>query len=138
MAAGPDKPSLKPLEWISSSRADLTAFPAAVRKEMGHSLHLAQAGEKPPNAKPLRGFGGAGVLEVVESYQGNAYRAVYTVKFTQAVYVLHAFQKKSKRGSPRRKKKSTRSSSDSELRRNTTRTATKGRMSDEEGSRSSQ
>ena len=98
MAVEADKPALRPLEWVGSSRADVASFPVPVRKEMGHALHLAQTGEKPSTAKPLRGFGGAGVLEIVESYQGNAYRAVYTVKFARAVYVLHAFQKKSKRG----------------------------------------
>ena len=89
---------MKPLEWIGSSRADLIGFPSKVRKEMGHALRLAQAGEKPQQAKPLRAFGGAGVLEIVESHEGNAYRAVYTVKFAKAVFVLHAFQKKSKKG----------------------------------------
>ena len=73
-------------------------FPASVRKEMGHALHLAQAGETARQAKPLRGFGGAAVLEIVEDYDGNAYRAVYTVRFSQIVFVLHAYQKKSKRG----------------------------------------
>lgn len=65
---------------------------------MGHCLHLVQTGETPANAKPLHGFGGASVLELVENFDGNTYRAVYTVKFADAVYVLHAFQKKSKRG----------------------------------------
>ena len=65
---------------------------------MGHALHLVQADETPSQAKPMRGFGGAGVLEVVENHDGNTYRAVYTVKFTDAVFVLHAFQKKSKKG----------------------------------------
>lgn len=64
----------------------------------GYALHLAQTGEKAPQVKPLRGFGGAGVLEIVESHEGDTYRAVYTVKFADVVYVLHAFQKKSKRG----------------------------------------
>lgn len=94
----PQKPALKPLEWIGSSRTDLRSFPPVLRKEIGHALHLAQAGETPQNAKPLRGFGGAGVLELMENYAGNAYRAVYTVKFSKAVFVLHAFQKKSKKG----------------------------------------
>src|SRR5437868_6551048 len=98
MEAEPEKPALKPLEWIGSSRADLVAFPQPVRRAMGHALHLAQASEKSPHAKPLRGFGGAGVLEVVENHEGNAYRAVYTVKFAKAVFVLHVFQKKSKHG----------------------------------------
>ncbi|MGA2231437.1 MAG: type II toxin-antitoxin system RelE/ParE family toxin [Tepidisphaeraceae bacterium] len=72
-------------------------FPDPVRKEMGYALYLAQIGMKAPKAKPLRGFGGAGVLEVVEDFDGDAYRAVYAVKFRRAVFVLHAFQKKSKR-----------------------------------------
>jgi phage-related protein len=93
-----EKPVLKPLEWVGSSKRDLIDFPEQVRKEMGYALHLAQAGEKPANAKPLRGFGGAGILEVVESHDGNAFRAVYTVKFAKAVFVLHAFQKKATRG----------------------------------------
>jgi len=62
---------------------------------VGHALHLAQLGEKSPSAKPLRGFKGAGVLEIVETFDGNAYRAVYTVRFASGVYALHAFQKKS-------------------------------------------
>jgi phage-related protein len=94
----PEEPVLKPLEWVSASRTDLVSFPATVRRELGHALHLVQAGEKPPHAKPLRGFGGAGVLELIENYDGNTYRAVYTVKFAKAVFVLHAFQKKSKKG----------------------------------------
>ena len=73
-------------------------FPLPVRQEMGYALYLAQVGMKAPKAKPLRGFGGAGVLEVVEDYRGDTFRAVYTVKFAGAVFVLHAFQKKSKRG----------------------------------------
>ncbi len=91
------KPAIKPLEWVGSSKRDLIDFPEQMRKEVGHALHLAQAGEKPANAKPLRGFGGAGVLEVVASYDGNAFRAVYTVKFAKAIFVLHAFQKKATR-----------------------------------------
>lgn len=99
MAGKHEEPSLKPLEWVGSSKTDLITFPELVRKELGHALHLVQAGEKPPHAKPLKGFGSAGVLEIVESHEGNAYRAVYTVRFAKAVFVLHAFQKKSKRGS---------------------------------------
>lgn len=98
MSANPERPTLKPLEWVGSSRADLKRFPEPVQKEMGHALHLVQSGETPSQAKPLRGFGGAGVLELVESHDGNSYRAVYTVKFADAVFVLHAFQKKSKKG----------------------------------------
>lgn len=89
---------MKRLHWIGSSLDDLRAFPEDVRGEIGYALYLAQKGDKHPNAKPLRGFGGAGVLEVVSDFRGNAYRAVYTVKFEDAVYVLHAFQKKSRRG----------------------------------------
>jgi phage-related protein len=90
--------SSKPLFWVASSRSDLRAFPVDVRRTMGFALWQAQCGKKHVDAKPLKGFGGAGVLEVVEDHQGNAYRAVYTVKFAGAVYVLHAFQKKSKKG----------------------------------------
>jgi phage-related protein len=88
----------KPLKWIGASKQDLKDFPDEVQKPMGHALHLAQINLKPPNAKPLRGFGGASTLEVVEDHNGNTYRAVYTVKFKGVVYVLHAFQKKSKKG----------------------------------------
>lgn len=71
-------------------------MPEAVKDEVGHTLYLVQEGDTPGNVKPLKGFGGAGVLEVIESHDGNAYRAVYTVKFQEAVYVLHCFQKKSR------------------------------------------
>lgn len=73
-------------------------MPGEVQDVFGFALHLAQSGKKHDQAKPLKGFGSAGVLEVVESEQGDAYRAVYTVKFDSAVYVLHCFQKKSSRG----------------------------------------
>lgn len=88
----------KPLEWIGSSHKDLMALPTDVRRLFGFALSLAQAGDKHDAAKALKGFGGAGVLEVVESEMGGTYRAVYTVKFVEAVFVLHCFQKKSKRG----------------------------------------
>jgi phage-related protein len=87
-----------PLRWVGSSREDLSEFPQEVRQDMGYALHQAQLGEKNGNAKPLKGFGGAGVLEVVDNFDGNTFRAVYTVKFKGVVYVLHAFQKKSKSG----------------------------------------
>ena len=87
---------LKPLCFMGSSREDLKEFPRAVMKTIGNALFEAQMGEKPVEAKPFKGFGGAGVLEVIENYCGGAYRAVYTVKFKNAVYVLHCFQKKSK------------------------------------------
>jgi phage-related protein len=88
----------KPLFWMRSSRKDLKNFPLAVRRTMGFALFQAQTGGKHVDAKPLRGFGGAGVLEIVQDDDGSAFRAVYTVKFAGAVYVLHAFQKKSKKG----------------------------------------
>jgi len=91
-------PHRKPLFWVGSSRKDLRAFPDEVKDVMGHALHVAQTGGKHSDAKPLVGFGGAGVLEVVEDFGGDTFRAVYTVRFAGAVYVLHAFQKKSKRG----------------------------------------
>lgn len=88
----------RPLEWIGSSHKDLMALPVTVRRIFGFALSLAQAGDKHDAAKVLKGFGGAGVLEVVEDEMGGTYRAVYTVKFAEAVFVLHCFQKKSKRG----------------------------------------
>ncbi len=91
-------PSLKPLFWIGSTKKDLQALPDTVQDTFGYALYLAQIGQKHTQAKPLTGFGSAGVLEVVEDWQGNTYRAVYTVKFADAVYVLHCFQKKSMRG----------------------------------------
>jgi len=88
----------KPLYWIGSSKRDLLELPVPIRKFFGHALHFAQLGEQHEAAKPLKGFGGAGVLEVVEDDSGGTYRAVYTVKFAEAVFVLHCFQKKSKSG----------------------------------------
>ena len=88
----------KPLFWVGSSKEDLSTFPDEVKLVMGFALHLAQSGGKHVDAKPLKGFKGAGVLEVVKEHDGNAYRAVYTVRFAESVYVLHAFQKKSKKG----------------------------------------
>ena len=88
----------KQLVWVGSSRRDLREFPPAVRRIFGVALYAAQLGETPPDAKPLKGFGGAGVLELIEDHRGDTYRAVYTVRFATGVYVLHAFQKKSKRG----------------------------------------
>jgi phage-related protein len=89
---------LKDLVWIASSRKDLRAFPDDVRRVMGFALYLAQSGEKHPDAKPLRGFHGTGVLEVVDDFDGDTFRTVYTIRLADVVYVLHAFQKKSKRG----------------------------------------
>jgi phage-related protein len=88
----------KPLFWIGSSRDNIHEFPDEVRKVVGFALWQAQRGGRHVDAKVLKGFGGAGVLEVVEDHDGSTYRAVYTVRFAGAVYVLHAFQKKSKKG----------------------------------------
>lgn len=89
---------MKPLYWVGSSRKDLQTLPAEVQDVFGYALHVAQAGGKHPQTKPLKGFSGAGVLEVVEDYFKDTYRAVYTVKYGEAIYVLHAFQKKSASG----------------------------------------
>lgn len=89
---------MRSLRFIGSSYDELCAFPREVYRGIGRSLMVAQLGEKAANAKPLKGFGGAGVLEIIEDYQGDTYRAVYTVKLASAVYVLHCFQKKSPRG----------------------------------------
>src|SRR6202165_4327733 len=88
----------KPTEWIGSSRDDLRVFPDEVRRVMGFAINDAQNGDEHPRAKALKGFGGRSVLEVVDDEDGDTYRAVYTVRFAGAIYVLHAFQKKSKRG----------------------------------------
>jgi phage-related protein len=90
--------SLKPVEWVGSSLEDLKEFPEEVKQVMGYAFYLAQSGGKHPSAEPLKGFKGAGVLEVVEDFDGDTYRAVYTVKLEGVVYVLHTFQKKSKHG----------------------------------------
>lgn len=93
-----DAPSLKPVVWIGSSRKDLREFPEKVQNHMGYALYVAQRGGKHRNAKTLKGFGGAGVAEIVTDHRGNTFRAVYTLRFAGTVYVLHAFQKKSKTG----------------------------------------
>ena len=84
----------QPLHWVGSAKRDFLSFPAAVKDDMGNALGIAQFGGTAPTAKPWKGLG-PGVLEIVESHDGNAYRAVYTVRFEKALYVLHAFQKKS-------------------------------------------
>lgn len=89
---------VKPIEWVASAKKDLLGMPADVVDVFGYALHLAQHGGKHAQSKPLKGFGSAGVLEVVEDDDGNTYRAVYTVRFGNAVYVLHCFQKKSHKG----------------------------------------
>ena len=88
----------KPVRWIGSSKADLSAFPEDVKRRVGGAIWEAQKGLKAPFARPLKGFGDAGVLEVVDDFDGNTYRAVYTIRFASVVYVLHAFQKKSRSG----------------------------------------
>jgi phage-related protein len=90
---------MKPAVWVGSSKKDLKRFPAFVQRVIGLALLDVQFGGTPPRAKVLRGFSGAGVLEIVEDHDGNTYRAVYTVRLAGMVYVLHTFQKKSKRGS---------------------------------------
>jgi phage-related protein len=84
--------------WIGSSRRDLAAFPRPVKRELGIALFAAQQGQTDPAAKPMKGFGGASVVEIVSDYRSDTWRAVYTVRYAEGVYVLHAFQKKSKRG----------------------------------------
>ena len=93
-----DPPRLKRLFWSGSSRTDLKALPGHAVDVFGYALYLAQLGQKHEAAKPLQGFGSAAVLEIVEDWRGNTYRAVYTVRFECGVFVLHVFQKKSKRG----------------------------------------
>jgi len=89
--------SIRPLLWVASSKRDYGKFPARVQDNFGFELFLVQTGQHPPSAKPLRGLG-SGTVELVEDFDGDTYRAVYTVRFHEAVYVLHAFKKKSKRG----------------------------------------
>jgi phage-related protein len=93
-----DEPPTKPVRWVGPSRDDLKKFPDDVKDEIGFALFTAQRGGKHPSAKPMKGFGSAGVVEIVEDHDGDTYRAVYTVQFLGTLYVLHAFQKKSKKG----------------------------------------
>jgi phage-related protein len=97
-------PTLKPVIWVGTSLDDLREFPAPVQDHMGYALYLAQRGAKHRDAKVLSGFGGAGVLEAIKDHRGDTFRAVYTLKHAGKVFVLHAFQKKSKSGrqTPRR------------------------------------
>ena len=99
-----DEPPLKPVSWVGASLKHLREFPAPVQDNIGYALYVAQRGGKHQDAKVLRGFGGAGVLEVITDYRGDTFRAVYTLKYAGVVFVLHAFQKKSKSGreTPRR------------------------------------
>ncbi len=89
---------MKQIIWIGTSREDLRGFPEPVRDHMGFALYVAQCGNKHPDAKVMRGFGGAGVVEIVSDFRGDTFRAIYTVRYRDAIYVLHAFQKKSKSG----------------------------------------
>ena len=89
---------IKKIDFIGSSQRDIREFPDEVKDDIGYALFEVQKGGKPASAKPLKGFGGAGVLEIIENFDGDTYRAVYTVKFQKVVYVLHCFQKKSKHG----------------------------------------
>ena len=93
-----NKVTVKSLEWVASSKKDLMSMPSEVVDVFGFALHVAQHGGKHLQAKPLKGFGSAGVLEIVEDDDGSTYRAVYTVRFGNALYVLHCFQKKSHKG----------------------------------------
>ncbi len=104
MAGPTDEPPLKPVIWVGSSLKDLRSFPEPVIDRVGYALYIAQRGGKHRDAKTLTGFGGAGVVEVIEDYRGDTFRAVYSLRHAGAVYVLHAFQKKSKAGraTPRR------------------------------------
>ena len=93
-----DSLSLKPVVWLGPTRDDVRDFPAAVRDHIGYALYVSQMGGKHADAKPLAGFGGAGVLEIVSDYRSDTFRAVYTLRYGGRVFVLHAFQKKSKSG----------------------------------------
>jgi phage-related protein len=93
-----DETPVKTVVWVGPTRKELKALPRPVQRVMGLALYAAQLGETPPDAKVLKGFGGAGVLEIVEDHRGDTYRAVYTVRFATKIYVLHVFQKKSKHG----------------------------------------
>jgi phage-related protein len=90
--------NLKPVEWIGSSLEDLKQFPIPVSKKFGYALYVAQIGGKHPSAKPLKGFKCSGVLEIVQNFDTDTYRAVYTLRLAGVIYVLHTFQKKSKKG----------------------------------------
>lgn len=92
----PPRP-IKTLRWISSARQDYGAFPDSVQRSFGFELFLAQTGQHPPSAKFLKGLG-PGVIELIDDFDGDTYRAVYTVRFDKAIYVLHSFKNKSKRG----------------------------------------
>ncbi|HEV2616643.1 MAG TPA: type II toxin-antitoxin system RelE/ParE family toxin [Candidatus Acidoferrales bacterium] len=89
---------VKAVVWIGSTRADLASFPEDVKDAIGYAIYIAQRGGKHADAKPMRGFGSAGILEIIGDHAGDTYRAVYTVRLAGRIYVLHVFQKKSKAG----------------------------------------
>jgi len=93
-----DKDIQKPVRWVGSSYRDWKAFPAEVQDVMGYALYLAQQGSKASYAKPLKGYKGSTVLEISDNHDGNTWRAIYTIQFKDVIYVLHAFQKKSRKG----------------------------------------
>jgi len=93
----PEPITIRIVRWVGDSRERLQAFPAQVRKDIGHALYLVQTGQMPPSAKPMRGIE-SGVFEIVDDYDTDTYRAVYTVKVGRSLYILHAFMKKSTRG----------------------------------------
>ncbi|MCX7338096.1 MAG: type II toxin-antitoxin system RelE/ParE family toxin [Alphaproteobacteria bacterium] len=95
---------MKSIEWVGSSKRDILGLPEAVRSEIGFSLFQVQNGIMPEQAKPLKGFGGASVQEIMADHKSDTYRAVYTVRFTAKIYILHVFQKKSKSGTSTPKK----------------------------------
>ena len=99
---------LRKVQWVGDSREQLQKFPSQVRKDIGHALYLVQTGQTPPSSKPMKGLE-SGVFEIADDYNTNAYRAVYTVKIGRSLYVLHAFQKKSKRGIATPRKRLTKS-----------------------------
>ena len=98
ITAGNERHTLKPVIWIGSSRDDIRGLPPDVRRGFGRALRIAQEGDRAACAKPLREFPGAGVLEIIEDYDSDTYRAFYTVRFANAIYLLHVFQKKSTHG----------------------------------------
>jgi phage-related protein len=98
MYIGIVREDVKPVRWVGSSREDLKTFSKAVQRHIGQALYAAQCGEEYPSVKALRGFGGRSVLEILALDDTGTYRAVYTVRYRDAIYVLHAFQKKSKKG----------------------------------------
>lgn len=93
-----DEKLIKPVAWVGSSYKDFRAFPDPVQDAMGYALYWAQMGDLHESAKPLKGFGGTSVVEIVEDYSTDTYRAIYTVRLSGVVYVLHAFQKKARKG----------------------------------------